>query len=51
MTTCCAAVARGANQPFTIEQLTVDGPRAGEVLVQIAGVGLCHTDQIGRAHV
>lgn len=48
MTTCCAAVARGANQPFTIEQLTVDGPRAGEVLVRIAGVGLCHTDLVFR---
>lgn len=48
MTTCTAAVARGANQPFTLEQVSVDTPRAGEVLVRIAGVGLCHTDLVFR---
>ncbi|MCY1672177.1 NAD(P)-dependent alcohol dehydrogenase [Novosphingobium sp. SL115] len=48
MTTCTAAVARGAHQPFTIEQISVGGPRAGEVLVRIAGVGLCHTDLVFR---
>lgn len=48
MTTCTAAVARGANQPFTIEEVSVGGPRAGEVLVRIAGVGLCHTDLVFR---
>lgn len=48
MTKCTAAVARGAGQPFTLEELTIDGPRAGEVLVKIAGVGLCHTDLVFR---
>jgi aryl-alcohol dehydrogenase len=48
MTVCTAAVARKANADFTIEQVTVDGPRAGEVLVRIAGVGLCHTDLVCR---
>lgn len=48
MTICTAAVARGAGQPFTLEELAIDGPRAGEVLVKIAGVGLCHTDMVFR---
>lgn len=48
MTVCTAAVARAANADFTIEQISVEGPRAGEVLVRIAGVGLCHTDLVFR---
>ncbi len=43
-----AAVARGPHAPFTIEPVTLDAPRADEVLVRIAGVGLCHTDLIAR---
>ncbi|WP_374527608.1 NAD(P)-dependent alcohol dehydrogenase [Novosphingobium sp.] len=43
-----AAVARQPGGDFTIETLTVNGPKAGEVLVKIAGVGLCHTDLIFR---
>jgi aryl-alcohol dehydrogenase len=42
------AVARGAHAPFTVEPGTIDSPRAGEVLVRICGVGLCHTDLIAR---
>ncbi|NWK96269.1 NAD(P)-dependent alcohol dehydrogenase [Sphingobium lactosutens] len=42
------AVARGAGRPFSFEKLDVAPPRAGEVLVRIAGVGLCHTDLIFR---
>jgi len=42
------AVARGAGRPFSLEPLTVHEPREGEVLVRIAGVGLCHTDLIFR---
>jgi S-(hydroxymethyl)glutathione dehydrogenase / alcohol dehydrogenase len=30
--------------PFVIEQLTLDEPRAGEVLVKIAACGVCHSD-------
>ena len=48
MTVCTAAVARAAHADFTLEQVTVEGPRAGEVLVRIAGVGLCHTDLVFR---
>jgi aryl-alcohol dehydrogenase len=39
-----AAVARAPGAGFTVETLTIDGPHEGEVLVRIAGVGLCHTD-------
>lgn len=43
-----AAVARAPHAPFTWEAGEIEGPRAGEVLVRIAGVGLCHTDLIAR---
>jgi S-(hydroxymethyl)glutathione dehydrogenase/alcohol dehydrogenase len=39
-----AAVAHAAGQPLTIETIQVDGPRAGEVLVEIKATGICHTD-------
>lgn len=42
------AVARGAGRAFSVEELDVGAPEAGEVLVRIAGVGLCHTDLIFR---
>ena len=40
-----AAVAHAAGQPLTIETVTLDGPRAGEVLVEIKATGVCHTDE------
>lgn len=43
-----AAVAREARVPFSIQTLRVDAPRDDEVLVEIAGVGLCHTDLVFR---
>src|SRR6476659_1718566 len=39
-----AAVAWQAGQPLTIETLDLDGPRAGEVLVEVKATGICHTD-------
>jgi S-(hydroxymethyl)glutathione dehydrogenase/alcohol dehydrogenase len=39
-----AAVAWVAGKPLTIEEIDVEGPRAGEVLVQIKATGVCHTD-------
>ncbi|HYE38744.1 MAG TPA: S-(hydroxymethyl)glutathione dehydrogenase/class III alcohol dehydrogenase, partial [Ramlibacter sp.] len=39
-----AAVAWQAGQPLTIEELDLEGPRAGEVLVEIKATGICHTD-------
>ncbi|MDB5861720.1 MAG: frmA [Ramlibacter sp.] len=39
-----AAVAWQAGQPLTIEELDLDGPSAGEVLVEVKATGICHTD-------
>jgi S-(hydroxymethyl)glutathione dehydrogenase/alcohol dehydrogenase len=39
-----AAVAWQAGQPLTIETLDLEGPREGEVLVEIKATGICHTD-------
>ncbi|WP_085810952.1 NAD(P)-dependent alcohol dehydrogenase [Sphingomonas sp. TZW2008] len=43
-----AAVARVPEGNFSVEEIEVGAPRAGEVLVRIAGVGVCHTDLIFR---
>ncbi len=40
-----AAVAWKAGAPLTIETVDLEGPRAGEVLVEIKATGICHTDQ------
>ncbi len=39
-----AAVVRDQGGPFEIENLTLEDPRQGEVLVRIVGTGICHTD-------
>ena len=39
-----AAVAHQAGKPLTIETIEVEGPREGEVLVEIKATGICHTD-------
>ncbi len=41
---CRAAVAHAAGQPLTIETVRLEGPKAGEVLVEIKATGVCHTD-------
>src|SRR3546814_13877813 len=48
MTEAAAAVVREPGGAFTLETIEVEAPRAGEVRVEIAGVGLCHTDLIFR---
>ncbi|MEJ0044037.1 MAG: S-(hydroxymethyl)glutathione dehydrogenase/class III alcohol dehydrogenase [Rhizomicrobium sp.] len=40
-----AAVAFEANKPLEIVELDLEGPKAGEVLVEIKATGICHTDQ------
>lgn len=40
-----AAVAFQAGKPLEITTVTLDGPRAGEVLVEIKATGVCHTDE------
>ena len=44
-----AAVAFQAGKPLQIETVTLDGPRAGEVLVEMKATGLCHTDEFTRS--
>src|SRR5919206_2022673 len=39
-----AAVAFEAKKPLEIVELDLEGPRAGEVLVEIKATGVCHTD-------
>ena len=39
-----AAVFFGAGQPFDVRELDLEEPRAGEVLVRMAAVGICGTD-------
>jgi S-(hydroxymethyl)glutathione dehydrogenase / alcohol dehydrogenase len=40
-----AAVAHKAGAPLTIETVDVEGPKAGEALVEIKATGICHTDE------
>ena len=40
-----AAVAHRAGEPLSIETVNLDGPRAGEALVEIRATGVCHTDE------
>ena len=39
-----AAIAWGPNQPLEIEEIDLEGPKDGEVLVRIVTTCLCHTD-------
>lgn len=39
-----AAVAWEAGRPLAIEELDLDGPKTGEVLLHVAATGVCHTD-------
>ncbi|GAB2912585.1 S-(hydroxymethyl)glutathione dehydrogenase/class III alcohol dehydrogenase [Paralcaligenes sp. KSB-10] len=39
-----AAIAWKAGAPLTIEDVELEGPKAGEVLVEIKATGICHTD-------
>ena len=39
-----AAVAWEAGKPLSIEEVDLQGPKAGEVMVKLAATGVCHTD-------
>jgi S-(hydroxymethyl)glutathione dehydrogenase / alcohol dehydrogenase len=39
-----AAIALEPGQPLTVETVRLDGPKAGEVLIEIKATGVCHTD-------
>ena len=44
-----AAVCYEAGKPLVIEDVELDGPRHGEVLVEIKATGVCHTDEFTRS--
>jgi S-(hydroxymethyl)glutathione dehydrogenase / alcohol dehydrogenase len=44
-----AAVAYSAGAPLVVETVQLDGPKAGEVLVEINATGICHTDEFTRS--
>ncbi len=44
-----AAVAYAAGKPLEIVTVDLDGPKAGEVLVEIKATGICHTDEFTRS--
>jgi S-(hydroxymethyl)glutathione dehydrogenase/alcohol dehydrogenase len=39
-----AAIAFGAGRPLEIDTVQLEGPKAGEVLVEVKATGICHTD-------
>jgi S-(hydroxymethyl)glutathione dehydrogenase/alcohol dehydrogenase len=39
-----AAIAFEAGKPLTIDTVELDGPKAGEVLIEVKATGICHTD-------
>ncbi len=40
-----AAVAVAAGKPLEVTEVDLDGPRAGEVLIEVKATGICHTDE------
>jgi S-(hydroxymethyl)glutathione dehydrogenase / alcohol dehydrogenase len=44
-----AAVAFEAEKPLSIETVQLEGPREGEVLVEVKATGICHTDEFTRS--
>ncbi len=44
-----AAVAFKAGEPLSIETVQLEGPRDGEVLVEMKATGICHTDEFTRS--
>ena len=44
-----AAIAFEVGKPLVIEELDLEGPKAGEVLVELKATGVCHTDEFTRS--
>src|ERR1700744_1778562 len=44
-----AAIAYAAGQPLEVVEVDLQGPKAGEVLVEIKASGVCHTDEFTRS--
>jgi aryl-alcohol dehydrogenase len=47
-TAATSAVVREQGGPFRLEQVTLEGPRPDEVLVEVVASGMCHTDLLVR---
>src|SRR6267378_4823133 len=44
-----AAVAFEAGKPLEVTMVKLEGPKAGEVMVEIKATGICHTDEFTRS--
>jgi S-(hydroxymethyl)glutathione dehydrogenase / alcohol dehydrogenase len=44
-----AAIATAAGKPLEIATVELEGPKAGEVLVELKATGICHTDEFTRS--
>ena len=44
-----AAVALAAGEALQVMDVNLDGPKDGEVLVEIKATGICHTDEFTRS--
>jgi S-(hydroxymethyl)glutathione dehydrogenase/alcohol dehydrogenase len=44
-----AAVAYEAGKPLVVEEVELEGPKEGEVLVEVRATGVCHTDEFTRS--
>ena len=39
-----SAIFYGAKKPISVEEIELEGPKTGEVLVKVAAAGACHSD-------
>ena len=46
-----AAVALEAGKPLEVMEVNLEGPKAGEVLIEIKATGICHTDEFTHFQV
>jgi S-(hydroxymethyl)glutathione dehydrogenase / alcohol dehydrogenase len=44
-----AAIAFEAGKPLAIEMVDLEGPKDGEVLIEVKATGICHTDEFTRS--
>ena len=44
-----AAILWGTGEPWSVEEVELDGPKEGEILVSFEATGLCHSDHHPRA--
>ena len=44
-----AAIAFEVGKPLVVDEVDLEGPRAGEVLVELKATGVCHTDEFTRS--